>query len=148
MVCLTLDPGFAFGTGTHPTTFITLGVDTAVAVDIDAQAVLATQQNARLNTLEARIQCLQGSLEVVAGRFPLIVANIYLGPLIEMLPIFARRVSAGGHLLLSGLLAAQEETLQERLLTVGFTVRTRLEQEGWIALAAQHKNALKALPQN
>lgn len=110
VACLTLDPGLAFGTGTHPTTrlclqllvqllpesqsgnvldmgcgsgilslaALKLGADTALAVDIDAQAVAATQRNALLNALQERIHCFQGSLNVVTGQFAWIVANIYL----------------------------------------------------------------------
>lgn len=172
VACLTLDPGLAFGTGTHPTTrlclqllvqllpqsqqenvldvgcgsgilslaALKLGVDIAVAVDIDAQAVAATQHNALLNDLQDRIHCFQGSLNVVAERFTWIMANIYLGPLIEMLPLLVRRLAPGGVLILSGILASQEETLRERVTTVGLAVRQRALDEGWVALAVQHKD--------
>jgi ribosomal protein L11 methyltransferase len=127
------------GSGILSLAALTLGVDTAVAVDIDAQAVEATQHNARLNALHERLHCVQGSVDDVVGQFAWILANIYLGPLIEMLPLFRRRLAPAGTVVLSGILGSQEETLRERLTNAGFVVRQRGEDTGWVALAVQRR---------
>jgi ribosomal protein L11 methyltransferase len=166
---LTLDPGLAFGTGTHPTTHmcltlltsyapqyqgqalldmgcgsgilslaaLKLGVRTAVGVDIDAQAVIVATHNAVLNTLQERAQFRQGSWEAGTGEYALITANIYLGPLIEMIHALARHLVPSGTLILSGIVEPQEAILISCLRAAGFTVRSRLVQEGWVALAVQ-----------
>lgn len=117
MACLTLEPGMAFGTGTHPTTRLALtllaryvsqapsgrlldvgcgsgilslgalqlGMPSAFGVDIEAEAVTVAQQNAELNGLQHRAEFRQGSWEMADGAYAIIAANIYLGPLVNMM---------------------------------------------------------------
>jgi ribosomal protein L11 methyltransferase len=168
--CLTLEPGLAFGTGSHATTFLcltlllqwmpdesggtlldvgcgsgilslaalTLGVHTAIGVDIDAQAVAVAQRNAELNGLQQRVRFLQGSWEVTAEQFDLITANIYLEPLVQMAPHLARRLQPYGTLIVSGILASQEAALHAALRSARLAVHQRLQEKEWIALAARH----------
>jgi ribosomal protein L11 methyltransferase len=133
---LKLDPGLAFGTGSHPTTRLCLrwldehvrggetlldygcgsgilaiaaaklGVARADGVDIDAQAVAASHDNAALNEVAARF-CLPDAL--APGQFDIVVANILTNPLKGMAPLLAGRVRAGGRLVLSGILAEQAD---------------------------------------
>ncbi len=135
-VVVQLDPGLAFGTGTHPTTALCLewldslslnnttmldygcgsgvlaiaalklGCDSAVAMDIDPQALTATVQNATHNEVDGQLQVF-GSATGVAGQFDVVIANILAGPLIELAKPIAARVRANGQLALSGLLAEQ-----------------------------------------
>jgi ribosomal protein L11 methyltransferase len=134
-VVVRLDPGLAFGTGTHPTTALCLqfldslpltgrsvvdygcgsgilgiaalkmGAAHVIAVDLDPQALIATRENALRNGVSSAIE-VQG---VPAELRPAscVVANILLGPLIELAPILTAACEAGGDLLLSGLLKTQ-----------------------------------------
>jgi ribosomal protein L11 methyltransferase len=134
-VVVRLDPGLAFGTGTHPTTALCLqmldalpltgrevidygcgsgilgiaalkmGAAHVIAVDLDPQALLATRENAIRNGVSSAIE-VQG---VPAKLRPAscVVANILLGPLIELAPVLTQACEAGGDLLLSGLLKTQ-----------------------------------------
>jgi len=131
-----LDPGLAFGTGTHPTTAlclewldgleidgrtlldfgcgsgilaiaaVRLGAASATAMDIDPQAVAATRANARHNGVEERIEIL-GSDAEIGRQFDLVVANILAGPLVDLAQSVATRLSSGGELALSGILSEQ-----------------------------------------
>jgi ribosomal protein L11 methyltransferase len=129
-----LDPGLAFGTGTHPTTALCLewldGIDldgktvldygcgsgvlgiaalklgarAAVGMDIDPQAVLATRQNAADNEVEMAV-C--GSAADIEGEFDVVVANILAGPLVEFADSITSRLAERGMLALSGVLCEQ-----------------------------------------
>ena len=133
-----MDPGMAFGTGTHATTAMCLrwldahsplnqsvidygcgsgilaiaahklGADNVVAVDIDPQALQATQENARRNDCDIEVL----HPEALGKRSAdLVVANILANPLIELAEGMARRVHTGGRLILTGILAEQAEAV-------------------------------------
>src|SRR5271155_1154112 len=134
-VVVRLDPGLAFGTGTHPTTALCLqildsltlagrtildygcgsgilgiaalklGASHVVAVDLDPQALMATRDNAARNDVASKIT-VQGIEAPLAGAH-CVVANILAGPLIELAPRLTAACENGGHLLLSGLLKTQ-----------------------------------------
>ncbi len=135
-VNLRLDPGLAFGTGTHPTTAMCLrwldaglpagatvldygcgsgilavaaarlGAARVTAVDIDPQALAATRANAAANGVGDRVRVL--APEALAPEpVEVVLANILAGPLVELAPVLAAHLAPGGHLVLSGLLAAQ-----------------------------------------
>ncbi|MGB5718765.1 MAG: 50S ribosomal protein L11 methyltransferase [Gammaproteobacteria bacterium] len=133
-----LDPGMAFGTGTHATTAFCLqwldahpptsksvidygcgsgilaiaahklGAATVVAVDIDPQALQATRENARRNDCD--LEVLQPD-ELADHSADLVLANILANPLIELAPDMAQRVHAGGQLVMTGILAEQAEAV-------------------------------------
>jgi len=135
-VVVRLDPGLAFGTGTHPTTALCLewlagqtlggrsvydfgcgsgilaiaalllGADTALCVDIDLQAVTATRQNARKNGVGDRLTATSDT-GPPAGTFDVVVANILAGTLIGNADQICRAALAGGRIALSGILANQ-----------------------------------------
>ena len=166
---LTIDPGLAFGTGTHPTTrmcldmlaeyapqyqggdlldagcgsgilslaALRLGLRTAVGVDVDPQAVAVAIDNAATNDLQNQVQFMSGWCDAAAGPFDVIVANIFLGPLVEMMQTLRRRLRPGGTLIASGIIAPQESALMASLKTAGLGVCARMLTDGWIALAAQ-----------
>ena len=143
---LRLDPGLAFGTGTHPTTSLCLrwldqnvdtqmnlldygcgsgilaiaacmlGIPHADAVDIDPQALIATQSNAETNHVEGRIktwlpQDYNKAIEANHATYDIVVANILSGPLAELAPILASHTRAGGDVILSGILREQADTV-------------------------------------
>ena len=140
-VVVRLDPGLAFGSGTHPTTALCLewldGIDLegrgmidygagsgilavaaalkgaapVLAVDHDPQALLATADNAQRNAVGERVQAL---LPAELGPEPseVVVANILAGPLIELAAAISARVAPGGRLALSGILAEQADAVR------------------------------------
>jgi ribosomal protein L11 methyltransferase len=135
-VVVRLDPGLAFGTGTHATTAmclewlgsldlqgmtlldygcgsgvlaiaaLKLGCDSAHAMDIDPQAVLATRRNAEQNGIEERLT-VTGSKNDIEERFDVVVANILAGPLAELAVYIVQHLAPGGFLGLSGILSEQ-----------------------------------------
>lgn len=135
-VVVQLDPGLAFGTGTHPTTALCLewldrvpvegatvidygcgsgilaiaaarlGAARVIAVDHDPQALTATRDNAIANGVAANIETLAPAT-LAAVRADILIANILARPLISLAEDFAAMLGAGGRLALSGLLAPQ-----------------------------------------
>jgi len=158
---LKLDPGLAFGTGSHPTTrlclrwldehlhggetlldygcgsgilaiaAVKLGAARVDGVDIDAQAVTAARDNAELNDVNAHF-CLPG--ELAPGQYVVVVANILTNPLKGMAPLLAGRVRTGGQLVLSGILAEQAEDVMA-VYRSWFVFDPPALDEGWVRLA-------------
>ena len=158
---LKLDPGLAFGTGSHPTTrlclrwldahlgggetlldygcgsgilaiaAVKLGAARVDGVDIDTQAVTASQDNASLNDATARF-CLPDALE--PDTYDVVVANILTNPLKGMAPLLASRVRAGGQLVLSGILAEQADDVMA-VYRDWFAFGLPEVDEGWVRLA-------------
>ena len=158
---LKLDPGLAFGTGSHPTTrlclrwldehlnggetlldygcgsgilaiaAVKLGAARVDGVDIDAQAVTASRDNAELNEVNASFG-LPG--ELVPGQYDIVVANILTNPLKGMAPLLAGRVRSGGQLVLSGILAEQAEDVMA-VYREWFAFDPPAIDEGWVRLA-------------
>ncbi len=156
-----LDPGLAFGTGTHPSTALCLewldsaalnglevidygcgsgilsiaaarlGARSVTAVDLDPQALIATRDNAARNGIADRIAT--QTPEDPLGQADVLVANILSGPLIELAPRFATLVRPGGRIALAGLLASQAQTvtLAHR---PWFDIRPFGTRDGWMCL--------------
>jgi ribosomal protein L11 methyltransferase len=166
-VVLVLDPGLAFGTGTHPSTALclawldghapagqrvidfgcgsgVLGIAAALlgarvveAFDIDPQALLATAENAAANGVDQRLHA-RGS---VAGLMPdcdVLLANILAGTLIELAGAFALRVVRGGEVVLAGILAEQAAGVAEAYAP-WFDIQTVGHREGWVALSGTRR---------
>lgn len=138
-----LDPGLAFGTGTHPTTALCLewldandvrgkriidygcgsgilaiaalklGAQEVYAVDIDPQALLATQDNATLNAVADRLRISMVG-ELKCGQADVLLANILAEPLKEFAPLFGELVVPGGRIVLSGVLSLQAQEVAAR----------------------------------
>lgn len=162
-VTLRLDPGLAFGTGTHATTALCLewlagqplsgasvvdfgcgsgilgiaalllGARSVTAVDHDPQARLATVDNAAYNGLSTA----QLQIVDVDGPIPrpaeIVIANILADPLIELAPRLSALLAAGGRLLLSGMRASQWSQVRAAYPDVDFAVPS--QQDEWIAVA-------------
>jgi ribosomal protein L11 methyltransferase len=166
-VLLELDPGLAFGTGTHATTALCLewldgrdlagrrvldygcgsgilalaalklGAASATAFDIDAQALLATRENAAKNALTGRIRVTRDATEV-QGSFDVILANILAGPLIELAPRLASLCDAHSGIALAGMLVCQAEDVAAAYRP-WFDIETAAEREGWVLLAGSRR---------
>ena len=162
-----LDPGLAFGTGTHPTTALCLewldaqplagasvvdygcghgilaiaaaklGATAVRAIDIDPQALLATQENARRNQVAARL-VVTGEPDLEPHCADVLVANILAGPLAELAGRFAAALRPGGHLALSGLLDGQVGAVTAAYRP-WFDIGTAATRGGWALLAGRRR---------
>jgi len=162
-VVLELDPGLAFGTGTHATTALCLewlegrafsgqrlldygcgsgilalaalklGAGSATAFDIDPQAITATRENAAKNGLGDRLTVVERA-DAIAGPFDLVVANILARPLIELAPAIAGFCRPGGAILLAGMLESHGPEVA-RAYGPWFDIETAASREGWVTLA-------------
>ena len=102
------------------------------AVDIDLAAVQATRDNSRANGVTLRA----GLPEVANGSYALVLANILATPLKLLAPLLAGHVAPGGHLLLAGILARQEDELRAAYAPyLSLTVAD--SEDGWILMTAQ-----------
>ena len=165
-VCMTLDPGLAFGTGTHPTTALCLewlaghdltdkvmidygcgsgilavaalllGAKHAHGVDIDPQALTATEYNAEKNQVLDRISYYLPE-QFTVDQAEIVVANILAKPLIELAKPIAALVKPGGKLILSGILNEQAESVAEAYRAQGLQVAAPVSQEDWCRLDAE-----------
>ena len=125
------------GSGILSLAALRLGLHTAIGVDVDPQAVSVAVDNATTNDLQDQVQFLCGWCDAAAGPFDIIVANIFLGPLVEMMQTLRHRLRPGGTMIASGIIAPQEATLTTSLKAAGFSVCSRWLTDGWIALAIQ-----------
>lgn len=161
-VVVTVDPGRAFGTGTHETTrllmqaldanvrggervldvgcgtgilaicALKLGARDALCIDVDPDAVAVTLENAEFNEVSARVHASTTPIEEVEGQYPIVLANIQASVLIPLASEIAARVAPGGLLLLSGILLGQEDEV--RAAYPSFALVDSPREGEWIAL--------------
>jgi ribosomal protein L11 methyltransferase len=163
-VNIRLDPGLAFGTGTHPTTSLCLqwldsadlsgktvidygcgsgilaiaalllGAEKVYAVDIDPQAIEATKQNLERNDIHSERLVLGLPEEVDLPKADVLVANILAEPLRQLADSIANAVQPSGNLVLSGLLESQAEELKS-LYSQWFDMDAVATEEDWARLS-------------
>jgi ribosomal protein L11 methyltransferase len=163
-VVVRLDPGLAFGTGTHPTTALCLqildslpladrtvidygcgsgilglaalklGARSVTAVDLDPQALLATRDNALRNGVASQLT-VQGIDDNLHAAY-CVVANILAGPLIELAPKLTAACEPGAHLLLSGLLKTQAYAVKAAYASEFDRVQV-VERDEWCCIYAR-----------
>ena len=166
-VVVRLDPGLAFGTGTHPTTALCLewldasdlagsrvidygcgsgvlaiaaallGAQRVIAVDNDPQALEASRDNAERNGVAERIELHLPDADDGAPAHCL-VANILAGPLYELAPRFASRVEPGGRIALSGILDGQQGELMQRYAEWFEDLDVSL-RDGWVRIDGRRR---------
>ena len=166
-VIVRLDPGLAFGTGTHATTAMCLawldenvregeqvidygcgsgvlavaaaklGARAAHAFDIDPQALTATRDNAAANDVEPRVHVVAAESELPAGA-DILLANILCAPLCELAPRFAALTRPGGKIVLAGLLTSQADEVT-RAHAPWFDIAPFATRDGWTALAGSRR---------
>jgi len=155
-----IDPGLAFGTGSHPSTRLVLrfleanlsggervldygcgsgilaiaaaklGAGRVDAVDIDPQAVRTCQANAAANAVAVRAGLPE---EIASERYDIVVANILFQPLIVLAPALAARPDAGGRLVLSGILESQADELAGAYAHA-LRLETLASEDGWVLI--------------
>jgi len=158
---LVIDPGLAFGTGTHPTTrlclgwldanlrggeavfdygcgsgilaiaALKLGAARAVGVDIDAKALLAARRNAMQNQVVAQFSTPDRAPSEAAD---IVLANILADPLTLLAPLLARATRSGGRIVLSGILEHQAEAVGNAYRE-WFDMNTTQHDDGWVLLS-------------
>jgi len=161
-----LDPGLAFGTGTHPTTRMCLrwiathevkgqrvldygcgsgilaigaakfGAQSIDAVDIDEAAVSATLLNAQANEVSLNA----GLPDLAVGKYQTVLANILATPLKVLAPLLCQHVESGGYLVLAGILDRQE---QELILAYApfLNLQVADREDDWILMTARRPSA-------
>jgi len=163
---LILDPGLAFGTGSHPTTHLCIewlidhvkknnqvldygcgsgilaiaakkiGCQSALGVDIDPQALIASKDNALLNNVTIQISSSSEPIEIKAD---LIVANILSSALSVLAPALASHCKPNGMIALSGILEAQENYIKE-IYKEWFDIDNVTKKEGWVCISGIRRN--------
>jgi ribosomal protein L11 methyltransferase len=161
-IIMRLDPGLAFGTGTHPTTRMCLrwvaqhgredgrvldygcgsgilaiaaglmGAKTIDAVDIDPAAVQSTQQNAQANGIEMRA----GLPDLAHGQYQLVLANILATPLKLLAPLLCGHLAGGARLLLAGLLERQAEEIAA-VYAPWIELQISDREDGWVLMSGR-----------
>ncbi|MHB0774402.1 50S ribosomal protein L11 methyltransferase [Halomonas sp. WWR20] len=163
-VNLLLDPGLAFGTGTHPTTALCLqwldgleltdcrvldfgcgsgilaiaalklGASHAIGTDIDPQALQASRDNAERNAIDEPDLALCYPEQLPKATYDVVIANILAGPLVELAPTIATQVAPGAKLALSGILEHQADEVLEAYRQQGLHMHDPVVQDGWVRL--------------
>ena len=161
-----LDPGLAFGTGTHPTTRMCLrwlaahagllsspetrvldygcgsGILAMGAAKFGAREIVAVDidpaavESTRLNAENNHVQLQSGLPDLAQGEFDLVLANILATPLKVLAPLLCAHVKTGGHLVLAGILARQADELIEAYAP-WVQLSVSDEEDGWILMTAQ-----------
>ncbi len=164
-IVLELDPGLAFGTGSHPTTRLCLewlreavsggesvldygcgsgilaiaaaklGAGSVVGTDIDPHALAASAANARANAVEARFVPPD---RLRGGESDIVVANILAGPLVLLAPALAARTKPGGRIALSGILDTQADEVAAAYAR-WFTLAVWRRLDGWVLVAGTRR---------
>jgi len=163
-----MDPGLAFGTGTHPTTALCLewldahppggadivdfgcgsgvlalaalrlGARCASCFDIDPQALIATRDNAEANGLSGRVRLCDSAASLPRGA-DLLLANILSGPLVQLAPTFADILRPAGALVLSGLME-QEIAEVARACDTWFDMEVFGIRDSWVCLGGRRND--------
>lgn len=164
-----LDPGLAFGTGTHPTTFmclnwldsldltgkevvdfgcgsgilavsaLKLGAASAIGIDIDPQAIDASEQNASRNGVTEHLKLYLPASQPENIQADVLVANILAGPLRELAPIIKDMVKPGGKFAISGIIKTQCEEISE-IYSTWFDLDEPVFREDWVRISGVKKS--------
>ena len=170
VINIQLDPGLAFGTGSHPTTALCLswmadknlfnqsvidygcgsgilsiaacmlGAKQVFGIDIDPQAVDASIENARRNEINPDIFRFSLPSNLNVEKVDLLVANILSGPLVQLAPKFASLVKTGGKILLSGILKSQLNDIKCAYNSC-FDLDPESIREDWVRVTGTRNNA-------
>ncbi|ADY56720.1 (LSU ribosomal protein L11P)-lysine N-methyltransferase [Syntrophobotulus glycolicus DSM 8271] len=165
-ILIRIDPGMAFGTGTHPTTSLCLeaiedlvkpgmtvfdiGTGSGIlavaaaklggkvqAGDIDALAVRIAKENAELNQVEGKVTVEAGNLgDIFKGRADVVIANIVADVIIELLPQLENLMAEDGVFVASGIIDTRVQDLETEIQKAGMRMIRKREDAGWAAIEA------------
>ncbi len=168
-VNLMLDPGLAFGTGTHPTTSlclkwldgtdvqdklvidygcgsgvlgiaaVLLGASKMIGVDNDPQALIASKDNAQRNHIDDQLIELYLPDQAPSLQADIVIANILAQPLIGLAPRLAELTRPKGQIILSGILEEQAQDVLDRY-SEWFSMQPIVSDQGWVRLTGQRKD--------
>lgn len=126
------------GSGILSIAALKLGASWVRAVDVDDIAIRVANENFELNGLTGRVETAVGSATDKGGRdWPLVVANILAHILIEIMPDLAAALAPTGTLILSGMIADQEQDVSQAAQAQGLEIVNRYSHEDWVALLAR-----------
>jgi ribosomal protein L11 methyltransferase len=169
-VVIRLDPGLAFGTGTHPTTrmclrwiasqgqsaialtrvldygcgsgILAIGAAKFGATDLDAVDIdPAAVESTRLNAQANQVSLRYGLPETASGTYQTVLANILATPLKVLAPLLWSRVATGGHLVLAGILERQADELKTAYAPY-CALQVVDAEDGWVLMTATHSTGL------
>jgi len=169
-IVLEMDPGMAFGTGTHETTSmcielledrvsphtrlldigcgtgilsiaaLLLGANSAVAVDIDPNAVKVAEENAKMNNVSDRISIIQGNLlDKIEGKYDIIVANIIADVIIDISKHIKSYLNPEGIFIASGIIKDRVDDVESALTEQGFNIIEKKTKGEWVAIVSQYE---------
>jgi ribosomal protein L11 methyltransferase len=166
-IVVEIDPGMAFGTGTHPTTslcigmiqshlkagdaFLDVGTGSGIlmiaaaklgagkvcGVDNDEVAVTVAGKNLRANHIRHFSLSTDNLVDGVDQRFDVVAANILAEVILDLLPDVAAVLKEAGVFICSGIITAKRDAVRSGLVEKGFEVVHELEKEGWVAIASR-----------
>ncbi|MEL1133980.1 50S ribosomal protein L11 methyltransferase [Desulfitobacterium sp. THU1] len=169
-IILELDPGMAFGTGTHATTSLCLkaledivhpqmrvfdlGTGSGIlaiaaaklgaqveAIDLDSMAVKVAQENVELNQVTNQVKVQKGDLgSVLTGKADLVVANIIADVILILLPDLKRILKDDGEFMASGIIEHRSLDVEEGMREHGLEIVEKREDSGWVLLRARWKH--------
>ncbi len=165
-----MDPGMAFGTGSHPTTrlclevldrqvkggetvldigtgsgilsvaAVLLGAEQALGVDIDSTAVTVAQKNSLLNGVESMTNFQVGVCEDARGPADIVVANIGANVIMDILSCVRERMKENGLFIASGIIRSRQEEVCSAFVQHGLQLENVLEDGDWVALTARRRD--------
>ena len=125
------------GTGVLAIAAVKLGAASAWGIDIDEWSIDNAGENIIANDVADKVTISDTPVTSIDRSFRLITANLTLNTNSELLPTFRKLLRDGGTIILSGLLAADTETMRSRLRAEQFTILEELTENEWIAIAAR-----------
>ena len=163
-----INPGMAFGTGTHESTYmclellekyvnegdeifdigcgsgilaiaaLKLGAKRALAIDIDDKCIDASNENAKLNDVEDKMEIKKGNLlDVVKGRADLIVSNIIAEIIVDEIKNLKNHMDPGGIFITSGIIKERRQMVMDALMENGFEIIDEIEKNNWLAIVGK-----------
>ena len=171
-ILINIDPGMAFGTGTHETTKLCielldkyvkenhfvydvgtgsgilsilcskLGAREVVAIDLDKVSISAAKQNVALNNLH-NVKVLEGNLlDKKTEKCDVIVANIIAEIIVDLIPDAVKVMKNDGIFIISGIIESKEDLINEKILENNLEIIERVSDNGWIAFAIKNKKSV------
>lgn len=119
------------GSGILSIAAVKLGVARVTAIDIDPEAVRVAEENCVLNKVDSSVSVSDTPLQVVQGRYDIVLANILAEELVRMAPELVRRMAPGGTLILSGILLEKEDLVLNGFAGFAVTLSEVVREQEW-----------------